>query len=228
MKILIINGSPRKNGATAGILLKMQEIISKQKDAKAEIVHLADLNMGYCKGCGFCFQNGSCTIKDDGERLAKKIQEADGVILGSPTYASNVSGQMKVFIDRMHLVMEQGFWGKYGIVVATGENYGNKDAANVLKRLIQYSGGTVCQSIVRNIPFSQSMENDKKLQKQIGTASQRLYESISRRKQYPIQSLFHIIVFYVGIRPFVLKKGKAYMGVRERWKMTCCHFGVDK
>ncbi len=220
MKILIINGSPRKNGATAGILWKMQEEVSRQKDTKAEMVHLADLNMGYCKGCGHCFQNGSCIIKDDGEKLEKKIQEADGVILGSPTYASNVSGQMKVFVDRMHLVMEQGLWGKYGIVVTTGENYGNRDAANVLKRLIQYSGGIVCQSIVRNIPFSHSMENDRKLQKQIDVASKRLYESISRRKQYPIQRLFHIIVFYVGIRPFVLKKGKAYMGVRKKWENT--------
>ncbi|MCM1162113.1 MAG: flavodoxin family protein [Roseburia sp.] len=217
MKIIIINGSPRKKGATAKILYRMQKVLSKHKDMQVEIVHLADLTIGYCKGCGLCFQNGTCMIEDDGEKLVKKLQEADGVILGSPTYASNVSGQMKVFIDRAHLVMEQALRGKYGIVVATGENYGNRDAASILKKWIQYSGGIVCQSIVRNIPFSEDIEDDKRLQRQIKGASEKLYESVSRRKLYPVQNLFCRIVFYVGIRPFVLKKGKAYMGVKEKW-----------
>lgn len=62
--------------------------------------------------------------------------EADGIILGSPTYVSNVSAQMKVIIDRGHFVIEQLLYIKYAISVATYENYCGKNTSKVLNRLL--------------------------------------------------------------------------------------------
>lgn len=72
-------------------------------------------------------------MEDDAELLSKRIEEADGIVLGSPTYASNVSGLMKDFIDRGHFVIEQLLHKKYCIAVASGENYGSQDTLKVLK-----------------------------------------------------------------------------------------------
>ena len=86
-------------------------------------------------------------FRDKGENAKSKyykmfhfliIETADGIIIGSPTYASNISGQMKVIIDRGHFVIEQLLFGKYAISVSTYENYGGKDTAKILNRLFCY------------------------------------------------------------------------------------------
>lgn len=74
------------------------------------MVHVSDLSLQYCVGCGSCYKTGACIYKDDIENLSLSVADADGIIIGSPTYASNVSGQMKVIIDRGHFVMPVKQW----------------------------------------------------------------------------------------------------------------------
>ena len=105
MKIIVINGSPRKNGLTASILHAVEkELISP--GITVEYYDLTDLEIGHCLGCCSCYKTGHCHINDDAEMLSEKIRQADGLVLGSPTYASNVSGLMKDLIDRGHFVIE--------------------------------------------------------------------------------------------------------------------------
>ncbi len=145
------------------------------------------------------------------------IAEADGIILGTPTYASNVSGLMKDFIDRGHLVIEQLLHGKSCVTVATGENYGNKDAAKVLKNLVIYSGGKLCGSIVFKAPFNSSdFEREKRDIKCLKVA-RKMIRDMHSEKVYPMQSLIHFVVLNIGIRSFVRKKGKLYQGVIDKW-----------
>ena len=91
VKIVIVNGSYRKNGATALILSEIHQQLKKYSDVDVQMIHVADLELKYCVGCGSCYKTGACIYKDDIENLSLSIAEADGVILGSPTYASNVS-----------------------------------------------------------------------------------------------------------------------------------------
>lgn len=56
------------------------------------MVHVSDLSLQYCVGCGSCYKTGACIYKDDIENLSLSVADADGIIIGSPTYASNVSG----------------------------------------------------------------------------------------------------------------------------------------
>ena len=107
MKIIIVNGSHRKNGATAQILQEIYEQLKKYPDVDVQFYHVSDMELKYCVGCSSCYKTGVCIYKDDAEKLSLEMENANGVILGSPTYASNVSGQMKVIIDRGHFVMKQ-------------------------------------------------------------------------------------------------------------------------
>ena len=215
MKIAIINGSPRTDGFTASILLGMEEQL-KILGAEVDYYNLSSLTMSQCKGCCACYSTGHCHIDDDAEKLSRALSRADGLVLGSPTYASNVSGYMKTFIDRGHFVIEQLLKDKYCVVVATGENYGNKDTAKVLKKLVLYSGGHLTKSLAVNAAFN---GYDKDRTALFGRkAAGRLYKAITAKKKYPVQAIVHGIVFSVGIIPLVRKKGNQYKGVTEKWK----------
>ena len=216
MQVLIINGSPRKNGVTAAVLHRIEENLQKA-DIEVLFYNLREMKMSHCTGCTYCYRTGHCCIEDDAELLSKRIEEADGIVLGSPTYASNVSGLMKDFIDRGHFVMEQLLHKKYCIAVASGENYGSQDTLKVLKNLVLFSGGRLSGQLRIQAGFNELEGMIRKRKGQIDQVSQNLIMAMKGKQYYPIQSIVHFLIFHLGIKPFVKKKGTLYQGVRERW-----------
>ena len=106
MKFFAINGSPRPNCNTAQLLDKTLEGISDVfPDADVERVNLYDFPFHGCRSCFACKiidgkHYGKCVQKDDLKPILEKIVEADGVILGSPIYFSDVTGNMRCFLER--------------------------------------------------------------------------------------------------------------------------------
>ena len=216
MQVLIINGSPRKNGVTAAVLHRIEENL---RGAGIEVLfyNLGGMKMSHCTGCNYCYRTGHCCMEDDAELLSKRIEEADGIVLGSPTYASNVSGLMKDFIDRGHFVMEQLLYKKYCIAVASGENYGSQDTLKVLKNLVLFSGGRLSRQLRIQAGLNELEGMIRKRKGQIDQVSQNLIMAMKVKQYYPIQSIVHFLIFHLGIKPFVRKQGALYQGVRERW-----------
>lgn len=116
MKIIAINGSPRKNKNTA-ILLKKALEGAESNGAETELVHLYDLDY---KGCVSCFacklkdgkSYGKCAFKDGLSPLLEKIAEADAIILGSPIYFGSTTGEMHSFLERLlfpYLTYTEGY-----------------------------------------------------------------------------------------------------------------------
>ena len=213
MKVILINGSYRKSGITAAAL-HMIEAELNEKGVETTLYNLGEISMSHCMGCCACYKTGRCCIKDDAERISEMIAEADGVILGTPTYASNVSGLMKDLIDRGHFVIEQLLHNKACVTIATGENYGSKDALKVLNNLVIYSGGVLCDSFAMNAPFNGTDTVRDKLSGRCTKASHRLMKG---KTDHPLQRLIHFIVMNAGIRPLVRKKGALYQGVADKW-----------
>ncbi len=218
MKIIMINGSHRKNGATALILYEMCQKLQTYPNVEIQFYNVADLKMKYCIGCCKCYKIGKCILNDGIEKLSENIETADGIIIGSPTYASNVSGQMKVIIDRGHFVIEQLLFGKYAISVSTYENYGGKDTAKILNKLFCYSGAAISKSLVIKTPFSSNPFSNPKIYNIVNKATDKFYKDIYRQKTYLYQKMKHFIIFRFGILPFVTKKGNEYQGVIAKWK----------
>ncbi len=213
MRIIVINGSPRTDGLTAAMLHRLADSLL-QKGADVQYYDLARLQIRQCSGCCSCYRTGHCIFQDDAERLSDEIAQADGIVIGSPTYVSNVSGLLKIFIDRGHFVIEQLLRGKYAVSIATGENYGSRDTAHVLNRLFSYSGAYISDTVICNAPFSsKQFPADRVIR-----AAERLYADISRRRIYPVQAAKNRAVFRFGIQPFVKQKGRQYQGVTERWQ----------
>lgn len=217
MKILIINGSNRKNGATSLILNEFRQLLNKRDHIDVQYIDVSDLQLNYCIGCAKCFKIGRCIFDDDIEKLSLEISKADGIILGSPTYASNVSAQMKTIIDRGHFVIEQLLYGKYAISVSTYENYGGKETSKVLNRLLSYSGAIISKRILVKIPFSSNPLNDRSTKNEIEKATDKFYSDITNQRRYIFQSIKHSLIFRLGIVPFVKRKGIEYEGVLNHW-----------
>jgi multimeric flavodoxin WrbA len=105
MKILALNGSRRKNGNTS-ILLETILNPAAAAGNETEQIFLGDYRIEACTGCEACSKSWDCVIKDDFAALIEKLDQADGVVFGSPTYWYTVTSDMKRFIDRCYSLIQ--------------------------------------------------------------------------------------------------------------------------
>lgn len=105
MKVIAINGSPRKKGNTAELLKSMLEG-AKENGAKTKLYHLYEMDYTGCVSCFACKKkgndcNGLCVIKDDLKEVLEEILKCDALIIGSPIYFSDVTGEIRSFLERL-------------------------------------------------------------------------------------------------------------------------------
>lgn len=101
MKILIINGSPKKRGLISQ-MLDIMRVEAENRGDSVELVYTNDLSVKPCIGCMVCRTKNKCVLgEDDSQRMIAKFQEADAIIMGAPCYWGNIPGQMKLLFDRM-------------------------------------------------------------------------------------------------------------------------------
>ncbi len=143
MNVVIINGSPRTKGNSD---LLCDEFIrgAKESGNQTEKVSLREYTVNPCRACYACFKTGKCIQKDDMAEILNKVKNADVLVLASPTYFMTMTGQMKVFIDRL-LPEWQGLGGKDVYIIVTGHDRkeGLKRTADDLSDIFSYLGNTV-------------------------------------------------------------------------------------
>ena len=153
MKAIAINGSPRTKWNTATLLEKALEGAASE-GAETEIIHLYELNF---KGCISCFacklkdgkSYGECAMNDELTPVLKKLKDADAVILGSPIYLGNSTGEMRSFMERYifpFLVYSENLRSLYpkntpiGYIYTTGAKEENFDVFG-LHKVIELNEG---------------------------------------------------------------------------------------
>jgi hypothetical protein len=99
MRVLAVAGSPRRDGNT-DVLLDQAIAGALSEGADVEHVILSRLKVAPCRGCNRCFETGRCVVQDDFQSLYDKALAADGIMLASPVFFTNVTGHTKAFIDR--------------------------------------------------------------------------------------------------------------------------------
>lgn len=98
--VVIINSTPRKNGNSECLCI---EFAKGAKDAghKVEIINLREYDLKYCLGCYACHKTGKCVHNDGMNEIGEKLLNANVIVLSTPVYFYSMSGQLKVFIDRL-------------------------------------------------------------------------------------------------------------------------------
>lgn len=105
MKVIAVNGSPRKNWNTATLLKNALEGAASA-GAETELVHLYDLDYTGCTSCFACKLRGGknygkCSVKDELGPVLERIAGADSLVIGSPVYLGDVTGEMRSFLERL-------------------------------------------------------------------------------------------------------------------------------
>ncbi len=138
MKVVAFNGSPRANGNTAQSIQIVLAELAKE-GIETEVIQLGGRKVYGCLACGKCWetQNNRCIRQDDDMNLfIQKIEEADGIIIGSPTYFSNVSTEVKALIDRCGFVSKANngdlLRGKVGAAVIAVRRAGSTFAYSAI------------------------------------------------------------------------------------------------
>ena len=117
MKILGVSGSPIKNSNTD----RAVKTVLEATGAETEFIKLSELEIEPCRACLGCVDTNECVIGDDGNMLAEKARQADGLVVGGYTPYSSIDGRTKAFLERLYpLRHKHGFMsGKSGVAVVT-------------------------------------------------------------------------------------------------------------
>jgi len=124
IKVVAINGSPRKKGNTQ-LMLDAAADVLESKGIEVEHFSLAEQDIKPCNGCEKCNKDPwACPIKDDAVRVLKKMVSADGILMGSPVYFGGVTAQMKALFDRSAMAYNRmELKDKVGAALSCGAGY---------------------------------------------------------------------------------------------------------
>lgn len=133
MKVLLINGSPHKEGCTYTALKEVADTLEKN-GIKTEFMYLGVKPVAGCIACGNCQKTGKCFVDDKVNELLSMLPELDGIVVGSPVYYAGASGQLTAFLDRAFFAGSGKFDGKLGAAVVSCRRGGASAAFDQLNK----------------------------------------------------------------------------------------------
>lgn len=145
MKVLLINGSPKKNGNTAYALNQMAEVFAAQ-GVETEILHIGNQAIRGCIACGTCAKKGQCVFDDAVNEAAPKFQEADGIVVGSPVYYASANATLVAFLDRLFYSTSFDKRMKVGASVVIARRGGCSATFDELNKYFTISGMPIASS----------------------------------------------------------------------------------
>lgn len=134
MKVLLINGSPNKNGCTYTALHEVEKTLNAN-GVETELLYLGKKPVPGCIACMDCMKTGHCFQKDKVQDIQMRLEEFDGIIIGSPVYYSAPTGQLVSFLNRLFFATEKRMAGKLGASVVSCRRGG---ASATFEQLNQY------------------------------------------------------------------------------------------
>ena len=162
MKVLLINGSPRPNGCTATAFEEMIKIFDAE-GVETEIIQVGSQNVRGCIACNRCQELGHCVFDDDlVNQVAPKLEEADGLVVGSPVYYSSPNGTILSFMDRLFYSTPFSKQMKVGAAVVSCRRGGNTASFDVLNKYFTISSMPVVSSTYWNQVHGFTAEDVKK------------------------------------------------------------------
>ena len=134
-KVLFVNGSPNENGCVSTAIDEVIGVLTKN-DIRTEKLWLGKKAMPDCMACMKCQETGKCVFQDEVNEIGARIDEYDGIVVGSPVYYGGPNGRITSFLDRLFFsVPDNRFAGKLGASIVSCRRGG---ASAAFERLNQY------------------------------------------------------------------------------------------
>ena len=158
MKVLLLNGSTRKDGCTYLALSEAAKALNEQ-GVETEIVQIGGGPVRDCIGCNGCAGKGQCVFGDDMvNEVIAKAKEADGFVFGSPVYYAHPSGQILSLLDRVFYAGVEGFLHKPAAVMVTARRAGTTASLDALNKYLLNAEMPIVSSTYWNMVFGPAPE----------------------------------------------------------------------
>ncbi len=181
MKLLGISASPRKNRSNTFLLLREVLSAAEKEGGRAEVVHLCDLKIEFCRDCESCHKNMmACPIKDDTHFLLTKMLESDGIIFATPVYIDHITGSLKTLFDRSsHFIHCQRLLGKYIGAVATAGGGPQEAVLDYIHHFSSICGAQYVAGVSTAVPVTEEVK------KRAATLGGSLAEAVRAKTEFP-------------------------------------------
>lgn len=208
MKILGLVASPRGERSSTRKLVAAALEGAASAGASTRIIDMSRLKIGTCRDCGDCFKSGSCARDDDLSYVLRSMLESDGIIIGSPAYASgSATPAMEAFTGRMgeawHCLLLEG---KYGLVISVSGDGGEDLVIARMGDFLMACGVSIVGGAGAALKRSGSMEEGIARARELGKD---LAIAIITRRNYEQQSNARAT--------FIKEFGSHVSANRDRW-----------
>ena len=173
MKILTVNGSPHPHGCTDRALLELEKTLA-DCGVEVERINIGNKDIRGCIACNYCREHGKCVFNDVVNETAAKFAEADGIVIGTPTYYAGSNGQVLAFLDRL-FYSTSGLFDKtmkVGAAVVSSRRAGSTSAFDEINKYFTITSmpiasstywnevhGFVAQDVEKDLEGLQTMRN---------------------------------------------------------------------
>ena len=145
MKVLMLNGSPRRDGNTSIALGEMEKIFVRE-GIETETIHLGNKDIRGCIACLSCEQKGKCVFDDLVNEVAPKFEACDGLVVGSPVYYASANATLVAFLTRLFYSTSFDKTMKVGASVVAARRGGLSAAFDELNKFFTIAGMPVASS----------------------------------------------------------------------------------
>ncbi len=195
MKVLLINGSPNREGCTCTALKEVSKILNEQ-DIETEIIQVGHMDIRGCIACRACKISGRCIYNDIVNEVAEKFEKADGLIVGSPVYYAGANGTLISFLDRLFYSCIFDKTMKVGASVVSCRRGGNSSTFDSLNKYFSISGMPIVTSNYWNMVHGSNRddvikdEEGMQTMRVLGRNMAFLLKSIQLGKEQLVVSIF--------------------------------------
>lgn len=161
MKVLFINGSARPKGCTARALQEVEKTLNENGIETTTVV-VGNKDVRGCISCFTCQQKGQCVFNDVVNEVAPLFAEADGVVIGTPTYYAGANGGLLAFLDRLFFSCQCEKTMKVGAAVVSSRRAGSTSAFDEINKYFTMTGMPIASSTYWNEVHGYSQEDVEK------------------------------------------------------------------
>ncbi len=145
MKVLLVNGSPKREGNTFIALNEVRQVLDGE-GIETDLIHVGAKPLQGCMACGACAGLGKCVFNDLVNEVLEKFKTADGLVVGSPVYYASPAGTLVSFLDRLFYASKFDKTMKVGAAVAVARRGGTTATFDALNKYFTISGMPVASS----------------------------------------------------------------------------------
>jgi multimeric flavodoxin WrbA len=139
MKVLMLNGSPRKNGNCAVALHEMEQIFQTE-GIETEVIQVGNQPIRGCIACGSCMRSGKCVFDDLVNETAPKLAACDGLVVASPVYYASANATLMAFLTRLFYSASCDCTMKVGAAICSARRSGTTATFDELNKIFALSG----------------------------------------------------------------------------------------